>query len=198
MPVLFLVRHALHGQVGRSLVGRAPGIPLSSEGKAQAEALGRHFAGVEFARVLSSPVQRAIETAEAIAHLRGLAVEVVDDLIEIDCGDWTGLSFADLDRDPRWHVWNTERHDAAIPGGEAFSAVRDRVSALVDRLAGEDGGPAVLVSHADVVKAAVMALTGMPLNLHDRIVVDPASITTLELWRPGAGRVLRLNEAAAP
>ncbi len=194
MTTLFLVRHATHGQVGRSLVGRAPGVPLSPEGRAQAEELGRHFSGIPFTRVLSSPIQRAVETADAIAAGRSQAIEIVDDLVEIDCGEWTGLSFADLDRDPRWHAWNAERHAGVVPGGEAFAAVEARTAALLDRLVGEGGGPLVLVSHADVIKAAVMALTGMPARFHHRIVVDPASITTLDLWGPGEGRVLRMNE----
>ncbi len=196
MTTLFLVRHATHGQVGRALVGRAPGVPLSPEGVAQAAALGRRFGGMEVARVLSSPIQRATETAGAIARACGRTVEVEDALTEIDCGDWTGLSFADLDRDPRWAAWNAERSEAAVPGGETFAAVEARAAALLDRLAGEGGGPIVLVSHADVIKAAVMALTGMPARFHHRILVEPASVTTLELWGTGGGgRLTRLNEA---
>lgn len=198
MTTVFLVRHALHGQVGKALVGRAPGVPLSPEGAAQAEGLRRHFSGIAFTRVLSSPIQRAIETADAIAGPHHLPVEVADDLVEIDCGEWTGLSFADLDRDPRWHEWNSERHRAVIPGGETFGAVKARVSAMLDGLAAAGGGPFVLVSHSDVIKAAVAVLIDMAVNLHHRIVIDPASITTVELWGPGEGRILRMNELAPP
>ncbi len=198
MTTIHLVRHALHGLVGRELVGRRPGVPLSPEGVAQATRLRDRLAGESIARILSSPLQRAGETAALVAGPHGLNVEVADALTEIDCGEWTGASFDTLAGDPRWRAWNDERSRAAIPGGETMAAVRDRVAALVDGLARPDGGTVVLVSHADVIKAVVAGLIGLPLDWHHRIVVDPASITTLEMWGPGAGRLLRMNETVAP
>ena len=197
MTLLYLVRHATHALVGKALVGRAPGVTLSPEGVVQAEALRARLSREPIGRVLSSSVQRARETAAILAEPHGLEVEVARDLDEIDCGEWTGMSFAMLEGDPRWQAWNNERQTETMPGGESMAAVEARVSSLLDGLA-DQPGPIVLVSHSDVIKAAVMALLAIPLNLHHRIAIDPASITTLDLWRPRAAKVLRMNETPGP
>ena len=196
MTTIHLVRHAAHGFVDKVLVGRAPGIPLSADGVRQAERLRDHLAGWPIARIMSSPIQRAQETAAILAGQHRLAVETTDDLLEIDCGDWTGLGFDDLASDPRWAAWNSERASTTMPGGEDMAAVQRRAAPLLDQVAAADSGPVVLVSHSDVIKAMVAWLIGMSLDRHDRLVIDPASITTLEMWQPGAGRVVRMNEIA--
>ncbi len=197
MTILFLVRHAVHDLVGKALVGRAPGVPLSPEGVRQAEGLRHRFAREPIVRLLSSPIQRCLETAAILAGAHDCVVEPVDDLLEIDCGEWTGSSFDSLAQDPRWHAWNDERHQTAIPGGETMRAVSMRVSRLLDLLT-DQSGPVVLVTHADVIKAAIAGLIDMPLKLHHRLLIDPASITTIEMWEPGAGQIVRMNETVKP
>jgi probable phosphoglycerate mutase len=198
MTTLLLVRHAAHALVGKALVGRAPGVALSPEGVGQAERLRDRLAGRTITRVLSSPIQRALETAAIVAAPHGVSIEQADELTEIDCGAWTGSSFDHLAGDQRWHVWNSERAGASMPGGESMEAVQARTSGLIDRLAQADTGPVMLVSHSDVIKAVVSRLIDVSLNLHDRIVIDPASVTTVELWGPGQGRIVRMNEVVDP
>jgi broad specificity phosphatase PhoE len=198
VTTLYLVRHALHDLVGKALAGRAPGLALSSEGRVQALRLGQRFAGVPIGRILSSPVQRAQETAAAIAQHQGGTVDTADELTEIDCGAWTGRSFDSLAADPLWQAWNAERAGATIPDGEGMEAVQARVSRLLARLVEDEPGPVLLVSHSDVIKAMVALVIEMSLNLHDRLCVDPASITTIEMWGPRAGKIVRLNEILAP
>jgi broad specificity phosphatase PhoE len=173
-----------------------PGVSLSETGRAEAQAVARRLAGTGAATLLASPRARTAETAAPIAAALGLAVETVPDLDEIEVGAWTGRSFDDLAADPLWTAWNTERAPARPPGGESMAEAQDRVGRVLDRLA-EDGAPAILVSHGDVIRAALLKLLGLGLEAYDRIVVDPASCSELALW-PGGGRVVSLNERTAP
>ena len=190
---IHLVRHAAHGLLGRVLAGRMDGVPLDAGGRADAEALGRHFLGQDIAAVQSSPMTRAKETAEPIAAAVGAPLEIVEALDEIDCGDWTGLSFAALGDDPRWKAWNEARGFARIPGGETMRDVQarmmDHICALRDAWSERT---IVLVSHADTIKAALLYVLGLPFDALQRIDVDPASITTLVAGAWGA-KVTRVN-----
>lgn len=196
--VLFL-RHGHHDRLGRILCGRMPGVSLSETGRAEAravaETLARRFAG-ETVRVLSSPQPRTRETAAPLAAALGAEAGIAPDLDEIAYGDWTGKPFAELEGDPAWTAWNTQRGSARPPGGESMAEVQTRVGGLLDRLAAEAGPPVLLVSHGDPIRAALLGVLGLPLDACDRIVVAPASCSELELW-PGGGRVVSLNERLA-
>ena len=196
MTRVYFVRHGQHGLVDKTLAGRMAGVHLSAEGERQAAALARHFTTIELAAVLSSPLERCRETAAPVATARGLAVETDAGLTEIDCGEWTGKSFEDLQGDPRWFAWNHERGRSRTPGGESTAELQARIMGVLEARVATEAAPAILVTHSDVIKVAVATLLGAPLDWHDRLVVDPASITTLDLW-PGGGKVVRLNEAVA-
>lgn len=196
MTRIYLVRHGTHALVGKVLAGRMPGVSLSDEGHAQAARLADHFARESVGAVLSSPLERCQETAAPIAARHGRALAVEPALTELHCGRWTGQDFDALAADPAWQRWNKERGQTAVPDGESIHAVEARVMALLDRL--EAGGtPTVLVTHSDVIKVAVLSLLGASLDLHDRVEIDPASITTLDLWR-GGGKVVRSNAGVHP
>ena len=198
MLTLLLVRHGSHGLLNRVLAGRLPGVSLSDAGRAEAERTAAMLAGRGISRVISSPLERTRETAAAIAARAGCAVEIAEEIHEIDCGVWTGADFTTLPDDPAWHRWNSERATASMPGGEGMAAVQVRALGLVAQLAAEPGDATVaLVTHSDVVKAVSMAALGLPLDRHDHLTVDPASVTTLHVYGDYM-RVLRLNEAAAP
>ena len=129
---VYLVRHAAHELVDRALVGRNAAVNLSAAGFAQARALGRYFAAKKVAAVQTSPQPRARQTADAIALGAGLSSEIACNLNELDMGEWTGRSFAELERDPRWRAWNERRGLAPV---EVVV-----VLALPERIAG-DGEP---------------------------------------------------------
>ena len=196
MRQVFLVRHGSHDRLGRILCGRMPGVALSGTGRAEAQALARRFAGSGAGALLASPRERTAETAAPIAAALGLDVGTEPDLDEIDFGAWTGRSFDDLAADPDWATWNARRATARPPGGETMAAAQGRVGRVLDRCA-EDGAPVILVSHGDVIRAALLTILGLGLDAYDRIVVDPASCSELALW-PGGGRVVSLNERTAP
>ena len=199
---LLLIRHGSHGLLDRVLAGRMPGVPLSEAGRAEAARMAAMVAGRGIGRILSSPLDRTRETAAILGARTGLGVETAEEIVEIDCGAWTGADFATLPDDPHWHRWNRERATAEMPGGEGMAAVQARALALVARLAAEPdgtgGGQATvaLVTHSDVVKAVVMAALGLGLDRHDHLTVDPASVTTLHVFGDYM-RVVRLNEVAA-
>jgi broad specificity phosphatase PhoE len=191
----FLVRHAAHENVGGFLAGRSAGIRLGEGGKAQAKHLGARMARESFSAIYSSPRERTQETAKAIADASGLdTVETADELDEIDFGPWSGKTFEELDRDDTWRRWNSVRALARTPGGETMLDVQTRILRLIERLGLRHAdGRLVLVSHADVIKTAVIHVLGMPLDAWQRFEISPASITTIIIGDWGA-KVLSLNE----
>ena len=192
-----LVRHAAHDRVGTVLCGRMPGIHLGEAGREQARRLAEGFTNETVASVQSSPLERALETAEPIAAAAGRSVEVNDGIVEIDFGPWTGQTFAALNGDPQWAGWNGARSVSRPPGGETMLEAQARVVAVLERLRSAYGGrKVVLVSHQDVIKAALLYHLGLPIDAYARIDIDPASVSTLAVGDWGA-KVIRMNEAAA-
>ncbi len=189
------MRHAAHDRVDAVLCGRMPGVTLGSKGHAQAEAVAERLRGCGATAVLTSPLERATETAAPIAAALGVFSAIAPELNEIDFGAWTGCRFDALAVDPLWRAWNAARAAGRTPGGETMAAAQARVAGLLASLAAEDRD-AVLVSHCDVIRAAVLSVLGLSLDAFDRIEVAPASITTLALW-PGGGKVVALNEMAS-
>jgi probable phosphoglycerate mutase len=193
VTTFYLVRHALCDAVGTSLAGRAPGMPLNAEGRAQAARLADRFRELPLDAVYTSPVERARETASAIAAVRALTPVVLDALIEFDVGDWTGASIASLAGDPVWTRFNSFRSGTSAPGGELAAQMQARVVAALIEL--RDSAPTAaiaVVSHSDVLRAALAYFLGVPIDLAHRIEIEPASVTVLALdeWGP---RLLSLN-----
>jgi broad specificity phosphatase PhoE len=187
MTTIHLVRHAVHPLVNRVLVGRTGGIQLGKEGREQAEALAQRLVGDEIGAVQSSPQQRALETAALIAAPLGLVVDIVPELDEVDFGQWAGCSFEQLNRDRRWAAWNSERGTARPPGGETMLELQKRILGHLDRLEAEKPKEKlVLVSHAEVIRAALLHFLGIALDSFARVEIAPASISTLLLNGSGA------------
>ena len=194
---LFLVRHAAHDRVGTVLCGRMPGVTLGPVGKAQAERLAMRLAREKPACILTSPLERAVETAEPIARQTEMPVEISGDLIEIDFGAWSGVDFESLSRDPSWRSWNNARSVSRPPDGETMLEAQTRiVNAIEHSRRNYVGRSVVLVSHSDVIKGALLYYLGLPIDAYGRLEIDPASISTLVVGDWGA-KILRLNEAAA-
>ena len=159
------------------------GVGLSEDGRAQAAALAASFAGRPIAAVISSPLQRAQETAVPIAAQLGLPVTINAGFNEIDFGEWTGRAFSALEGDPAWDAWNRFRSVAACPGGESMLAAGVRALGAMGALrAAYPDGELVVVSHQDVLKALLAHLLGIPLDLFGRIALDPAHRSVVALW----------------
>jgi broad specificity phosphatase PhoE len=177
---IFLIRHGHTDAVGRYLAGRAPGVGLTAVGQAQAEALPARFAGLPLHAIYSSPLERTRATAEPLARARDLEVRVEPAFIEVDFGEWTGLAFDELERRADWRAFNARRSAAVVPGGESAAVTQARVIEALRRirLAHSDEHVAV-VSHADVIRYALLHAAGASLDDVHTLTIGPGSVTLL-------------------
>jgi probable phosphoglycerate mutase len=193
MTIFHLLRHGEPTVFGR-INGRLPGVGLSAKGRAEIAAVATRLAEEQIEAVYSSPLQRTQETAEILSERLGLRVGFRDDVIELDFGEWTGLTADQIRKDERWQLWSNCRSIASIPGGESWRQVQDRVvGALFDLQRAHPGESVVIVSHGDVIRAALLFALGMSLDFYSRIEIALASISTIRLDGSGI-RVLALNE----
>ena len=194
MTVFHLLRHGQHVLQGRVLAGRTPGIGLSTMGRAEIAAVADRLANEDIVALYSSPLQRTRETAEILSERLDLPIQYREDLLELDFGEWTGLTFDAVRTDERWPVWRDCRSIATIPGGESMRQVQERtVKALFDLRQTHSDGTVLIVSHGDVIRAALLFALGMPLDFYSRIEVGLASINTIRIYNSGI-RVLGVNE----
>jgi broad specificity phosphatase PhoE len=193
MTVFHLLRHGERAS-GRVLVGRMPGIALTERGRAEIAAVAERLAGDDIAAIYSSPLQRTRESAEIVGAQLGLPIAFRDDLIELDFGEWTGATFDQIRADPRWIPWNTRRSLATIPGGESMREVQRRVvEALLEIGDSHPDEAVVVVSHGDVIRAALVFAVGMPLDFYGRIEVAQGSLSSVRIDQSGI-RVIAINE----
>ena len=144
--------------------------------------------------IYSSPLERTVETAMAIAEHQQTSVEILEELSEIDFGDWTGKTFAELQHDRRWQIFNTRRATASIPHGEPAVATQARMVAVMCRLAQAHHGQRIaLVSHGDPLRYAVLHLAGIPLDRYDEVRILPASVSAVR-WLPDGPQLLYVND----
>jgi probable phosphoglycerate mutase len=192
--LVLLVRHGVTSTTGRLLPGRRRGLHLSDEGRRQAEALAARLAAVpKIAAIYSSPLERARETVAPLAKARGLTVRVERGLFEVDVGAWTGLSLKRAARRPEWAIVQRHASGFRFPGGESFVEMQARMASTLGRLVERHRGQTIVVaSHADPLKTLVAHALGMPLDLFQRIVIAPASITAIAYRAEGLS-VLTLN-----
>jgi probable phosphoglycerate mutase len=191
-----LVRHAIVDAVGKSIAGWTPGIHLSSEGHAQARQLADGLSGCTAGAIYSSPLERAKETAEYISARLALPVQILDTIGEIHYGDWTGRKLAELADDENWQAYNSFRSGVRIPDGELMLEAQARVVGQLEHLREQHPGELIiLVSHGDVIRAALAHFAGIPLDLHHRIEVSPASLSVIVLGHDFA-RIQCMNMTA--
>lgn len=191
---------ARHGEtdwnVGEVFRGRAD-VPLNQTGQAQAQALGRHLAGLDIGAVYSSPLKRAMDTAAAIAGHHDLEVTVVDELMDIDFGQWQGLGQAEIkSRYPELHrQWQEQPHLVAFPGGESLDDVARRAMRVVDRAVESGGSSTVLVSHRVVSKLLICCLLGLDSSHFWNIRLDVTGTTIFE-YEGGRFTLTRHNDTS--
>jgi probable phosphomutase (TIGR03848 family) len=200
--VILLVRHGSTATTGTELPGRASGLHLSEAGRAQAESIATRIAALasgngrkrrSIAAVYSSPLERTRETAAPIAHATGRQAQVDDGLLELDIGDWTGLELKAARKRPEWATIQRYPSGFTFPGGESFVDMQARIVACVDRLrSAHPGETIVAVSHADPIRAAVAHAMGTHLDMFQRVVISPCSLTAVA-YGTGGPMVLTVN-----
>ncbi len=195
VTTFLLIRHALCDPIGRSIAGRRPGVHLNDTGKRQADRLADRLEGVAFAGLYSSPLERALETIQPLARKHTLEIHIAEGFSEIDFGDWTGSTLAELEHLPDWRRFNSFRSGSRIPGGENLAEVLVRALEELERLCARhpsSGETVAVVSHGDVLRVVLAHALGVSLDLMQRLELSPASISILQVEYHGP-RVLLLN-----
>lgn len=193
MTLLILVRHGTTDAVGKVLSGRAAGYPMNDAGWAQVRALSDGLAGLSIDAVYSSPLERALQTAAALASPRGLSASVDERLSDIDFGAWTGRAISELRNESSFWRFNKQRSLAEPPLGERISQVQARmVAALHDWIALYPQGTVAVVGHADPLRLAIAFFIGLALDHAHRLEIEPASASALEFVGDDV-RLLHLN-----
>jgi probable phosphomutase (TIGR03848 family) len=185
-PTLVLfVRHGQTPTTGKVLPGRTRGLHLAEQGQQQAQTVAGRIAALQtdarkIAAVYASPLERTQETAAPIAKALGLRVRRNQGLLEADFGQWTGAELKKLYKKPEWRTVQRNPSGFRFPGGESFTEMQTRICGAVDRLrTAHPGQTVVAVSHADPIKAAVAHAMGTHLDLFQRIVVSPCSVSAV-------------------
>lgn len=196
---ILLVRHGQTPTTGSVLPGRAKGLHLADAGKGQAAAVAERIAAMpKVDAVYASPLERTRETAAPIARKLGKKVVSEKGLLECDFGEWTGKPLKDLAKLPEWSTVQRYPSGFRFPGGESFSEMQTRITDAIARLVvAHRGGVVVAVSHADPIKAAVASAMGTHLDLFQRIVISPCSLSVLS-WTGFGPVVLSVNTTGRP
>ncbi|HEY7976390.1 MAG TPA: histidine phosphatase family protein, partial [Ktedonobacterales bacterium] len=198
---ILLVRH---GQATFNVEGRLPGqlagVELTDEGRRQAHRAAVALAGLRLSAIVSSPLERALETARTIA--RGWALPVREDprLMDTDVGPWAGKKISDIAKDdPNWAAF-LRKPTEPPPGVESMAAVQERATAVIEELRADTaaGDDVVVVAHADVIKLIVARYTGVSVEGALSIVIGNASISALSFIEGRPPALLAANWTSAP
>ncbi|HEX2075270.1 MAG TPA: histidine phosphatase family protein [Geodermatophilus sp.] len=198
MTTVLLLRHGrTTANVGGVLAGWTPGVQLDETGQLQVKAVGERLAPVPLAAVVTSPLERCRQTADAVVAARDLAVQTDERLGECRYGDWTGRPLKELVKEPLWKVVQQHPSAAVFPGpeGEGLAETQARAVAAVRAWNAALGPDAVWLacSHGDVIKAVLADALGLHLDQFQRIVVDPASISVVT-YTDTRPFVVRMND----
>lgn len=183
MTTLLLVRHGrTAANATGTLAGWTPGVHLDDHGREQARALAARVRSLPLAAVVTSPLERCQETADALLSGRDLTKRVDERIGECRYGEWTGRELKTLAKDQLWRAVQAHPSSVTFPGGESLRAMQSRAVEAVRSFNADLGPDAVwvAVSHADVIKAVVADALGLHLDLFQRIQVDPCSLTVID------------------
>src|SRR5581483_5851348 len=195
MTTLLLIRHASNDylQAGR-LAGRTPGVHINAQGQREADELARRTAHLPIAAIYSSPLERASDTARAVAACHKLTVNYMPELLETDSGEWQGRKISELCGTDTWKAIQTKPVGVKRPGGESIDEVQQRMVAAVEEIRRKHPDEMVaVVSHSDPLKSVIAHYLNWDLNNFQRISISPASVSVLSIDDEGAG-LLRLND----
>lgn len=197
MVTIFLVRHGQNEWVEKKrLAGWIPDIHLNEEGRQQAAALAERLAHLPLAALYSSPVARCVETATYISRASNLEVQELDALGEVRYGEWEGAEIEALSKEKSWYAVQHFPSRFRFPQGEALREVQARAVAGLEMLATqhEKTDLIAVVSHADLIKLVLAHYLGVHIDLFQRVVIAPASVSVLALMENGMVRVVRVND----
>jgi probable phosphoglycerate mutase len=195
MTQILLIRHAVNDVMkAKKLAGWMPDVHINEEGRGQAEAVAERLRHLPIRAIYTSPLDRTRETAEPLGRELSLEVQVREGLGEVKYGDWTGKSLEELAKLDVWRVVQLYPSGMRFPGGEAMREMQARIINELEAIAADHPRDIIAVfSHADVIKAALAHYLGVHLDLFQRIVINPTSVSVVQLT-PYGPQVLRVND----
>jgi len=196
MTVLLLIRHASNDYLKENrFAGWLPGIHLNAQGQREADALARRLNHISLHAIYCSPLDRALDTARAVAQCQKLDVNIVQELGDTRIGEWEGKLIKEVDNTETWKQIQAKPVGVAIGGGESIDQVQTRMVAAIDQIRAKHPKQIVAVfTHADPIKTVVAHYLKMDLNDFQRILINPASVTVFFFDEQGA-RLFRLNDS---
>lgn len=196
MGTIILVRHGENDWSKKNkLAGRIPGVHLNEAGHQQAHAVAQRLAALPIKAVYSSPVTRCAETAAYIADTHRLTTIFVDEMAEVEYGEWEGKKIKKLAKNPLWRAVQFFPSRMRFPQGEALREVQFRgIQAIEAISARHEKEIVVVVSHADMIRLLLAHYLGVHIDLFQRLAISPASASILQLSPDGMVRVLRVND----
>jgi probable phosphoglycerate mutase len=199
MTTILLIRHGENNLLGRRLAGRMPGVHLNENGKQQARQVAEALCKAPIKAIYSSPLERAIETAEPLAQMLGLEIQIVPGVIELGLGDWQGKTLKQLGRLKLWKVVQERPSEMRFPNGESFAEAQQRTVAQIEQIAAahEENDLVACFSHADIIRLACAYYLGMSLDHFQRVAANPASISVIHIDKKGRPFVPHVNQVLA-
>lgn len=188
MTILLLIRHASNDYLkeGR-LAGRTPGVHINAQGQREADDLARRLAHLQIEAIYSSPLERALDTANAVALCHSLSVQIREGLLDTDAGEWTGRKLSELSGTEIWKSLQTKPVGVRLPGGESIDEVQKRMVGVLEEVHRKHpDGVVAVVSHADPLKSLIAHYLNWDLNNFQRIGISLASVSILALNDEGA------------
>ena len=195
MSTILLIRHGENDFVKKGrLAGRKAGVHLNTKGRAQADQLAKYLSNQSIKAIYSSPLERTMETAQPIATALGLKVIARPGLLEVDFGDWQDKTLKQLRRRKLWRVVQSTPSRARFPEGESFAEAQLRICKEIDNICTlhKPTDKIVCVGHSDMIKLTLTYYLGMPIDSFQRIIVMPASISTIHISDHGV-HVINVN-----
>ena len=205
MASIILVRHSRStANTAGVLAGQAPGIALDEVGFTQAQGLVSRIGEIEIKRIISSPLQRCLETITPWHTAHGKSIIEIDrNFIESDYGSWTGQKLSELSKEPLWKEVQKKPSKVTFPAGESFKAMFDRVSKGLDQIIDSlnDDDNVIIVSHGDIIKLAIAKILDLPIDNFQKLVIDPASISIVKVEKQEESKrtaLISMNESGTP
>lgn len=185
MAIILLIRHGENDWVGKKLAGRLPGVHLNQKGRDQAEELASILQKMPIKAIYSSPLERAMETAQPLTQVKKLKISICENLSEINFGDWQGKTIKQMRRLKLWETVQNHPSQMQFPNGESFMGAQTRLVDCITKIS-ENLEPSDLVacfSHSDAIRLLVAYYLNVPLDSFQRIQINTASVSTLMLTK---------------
>jgi probable phosphoglycerate mutase len=181
MKTILLIRHGENDSLGKFLPGHLSGIHLNDAGKVQAKLVAESLKDIVIKTIISSPLERAVETASPLAEALGLEIKIEPGFIEMNTGEWTGMKFPDLKGNPLWEKLRNDPVNHPFPGGESFPEAQERLWATLQSVidASGENDCSVIFSHSDCIKLMLARAMEMPISRYYILTVETASLSVL-------------------